>query len=104
MPFPSSICTKTTSEAKIIQLRSFSVGSASVVPIVLEDTSFAILFDSLDFEVLEHVNSAPWDQLQKNQKFQNYTGNLDEVIIINLHWLEGKLMDFRPSWGTWLSS
>ena len=59
MPFPSSICTKTTSEAKIIQLRSFSVGSASVVPIVLEDTSFAILFDSLDFEVLEHVNSAP---------------------------------------------
>ena len=63
MPFPSSICTKATSEAKIIKLRSFSVGSP-VVPIVLEDTAFSIFFDGLDFEVLEHVNSAPRDQLK----------------------------------------
>ena len=63
MPFPSSICTKTTSEAKIIKLRSFSIGSP-VVPIVLEDTTFSIFLDGLDFEVLEHVNSAPRDQLQ----------------------------------------
>ena len=65
VPFSPGIRPESARETEIIQLsRGFSVGS-SVVVVVRQHASFAILLDRLDLQVFEHVKPASRAELKK---------------------------------------
>lgn len=62
VPLAPCVGPEATGEAKIVKLRrGFSVGSS--VFALGQDASFSVFFDGLNFQVLEHVDLSPRDQL-----------------------------------------